>query len=382
MMPMATFTTYDRARAPWNRALVTGGAGFLGSHLCTRLLDSGVEVDCLDNLSTGRAEKVAHLAGRPGFRFLERDISEPGCAEALEGPYDLVLHLAGPASAAAWPDRPVELLDAGSLGTRVALGLAARDGARGLVAAQPPVWACRGGAAAGGAPRAPAPALARAPGAGRGRAPGHGARFLLASSPPFPPSGGDADPVGPHGARAEAVRFAEALVAAHAGAHGANAGIVRLFEGYGPGMRTDDGGMPAAFIEQALAGRPVTVDGDGSLTHPLCYVDDMVDGVLLIAAGRSVRPVDLGGDEEPAAVEIARRVIGLTGSDSPLVFVDPPGDRPLPPRPVTGFAREIFGWLPGVSWQDGLERTVAAFRDRPEPVPTVTGEPREPAGEW
>ncbi|MGV9288530.1 NAD-dependent epimerase/dehydratase family protein [Streptomyces sp. NPDC003719] len=336
MMPMATFTTYDRARAPWNRALVTGGAGFLGSHLCTRLLDSGVEVDCLDNLSTGRAEKVAHLAGRPGFRFLERDISEPGCAEALEGPYDLVLHLAGPASAAAWPDRPVELLDAGSLGTRVSLGLAARDGAR----------------------------------------------FLLASSPPFPPSGRDADPVGPYGARAEAVRFAEALVAAHAGAHGANAGIVRLFEGYGPGMRTDDGGMPAAFIEQALAGRPVTVDGDGSLTHPLCYVDDMVDGALLIAAGRSVRPVDLGGDEEPAAVDIARHVIGLTGSDSPLVFVTPPGDRPLPPRPVTGFAREIFGWLPGVSWRDGLERTVAAFRDRPEPVPTVTGEPREPAGEW
>ncbi|MYR43772.1 NAD-dependent epimerase/dehydratase family protein [Streptomyces sp. SID5910] len=334
MMPMAAFTPYDRARAPWDRALVTGGAGFLGSHLCTRLLDSGVEVDCLDDLSTGRPEKVAHLAGRPGFRFLERDISEPGCAEALTGPYDLVLHLAGPASSAAWPERPDELLDAGSLGTRTALGVAVRDRAR----------------------------------------------FLLASSPPcLPEPGHGADPVGPHSAWAEAVRFAEALVTAHAGAHGSNAGIVRLFTGYGPGMRTDDGGMPAAFIEQALAGQPVLVAGDGGLTHPLCYVDDMVDGVLLVAAGRSVRPVDLGGDEQPTDLEIARHVIGLTGSDSPLAFVDTPGDRPVPPRPVTGFAREIFGWLPGVTWQEGLERTVAAFRDRPEPVPTVA---RERAGEW
>ncbi|MFG3155704.1 NAD-dependent epimerase/dehydratase family protein [Streptomyces sp. NPDC048219] len=329
MMPMAAFTPSDRARAPWGRALVTGGAGFLGSHLCTRLLDSDVEVDCLDNLSTGRAEKVAHLAGRPGFRFLERDISEPGCARVLTGPYDLVLHLAGPACPAAWPERPVDLLDAGSLGTRAALGVAARDGAR----------------------------------------------FLLASSPPYP-AGHDTDPVGPHSAWAEAVRFAEALVAAHAGAHGSNAGIVRLFTGYGPGMRTDDGGTPAAFIEQALAGQPVTVPGDGSLTHPLCYVDDMVDGVLLVAAGRSVRPVDLGGDEEPTALEIARRVIDLTGSASPLAFVEAPADRPVPPRPVTGFAREIFGWLPGVTWQEGLERTVTALRDRPEPVPTTMARER------
>ncbi|WP_077797416.1 NAD-dependent epimerase/dehydratase family protein [Streptomyces sp. JHA26] len=340
MMPMAAFTPYDRARAPWDRALVTGGAGFLGSHLCTRLLDSGVEVDCLDDLSTGRAEKVAHLAGRPGFRFLERDVSEPGCADALTGPYDLVLHLAGPAAPAAWPDRPVALLDAGSLGTRAALGVAARDGARFLLASSPPYLSY-----------GPSPAV-----------PGH-----------------DTDPVGPHSAWAGAVRFAEALVAAHAAAHGSNAGIVRLFAGYGPGMRTDDGAAPAAFIEQALAGEPVAVAGNGGHTYPLCYVDDMVDCVLLVAAGRSVRPVDIGGDEAPTALEIARRVIDLTGSDAPVVFVDPPGGPPVPPRPVTGFAREIFGWLPGVSWREGLERTVAAFRDRPEPVPTVT---TEHAGEW
>ncbi|MEU0226918.1 NAD-dependent epimerase/dehydratase family protein [Streptomyces sp. NPDC006284] len=332
MMPTATSGPWSQARPPWARALVVGGAGFLGSPLCARLLDAGVEVDCLDNLSTGRAEKLAPLAGRPGFRFLEWDISDPGGADALTGPYDLVLHLAGPASPAAWPDRPVEMLDASSLGTRAALAVAERDGARFLLASSPPVFP--------------------------GRAP-HDAG-----------QGSGADPVGPHSACAEAVRFAEALVAAHAGAHGTDAGIVRLFTGYGPGMRTDDGGTPAAFLEQALAGRPVTVDGDGSRTHPLCYVDDMVDGVLLVAAGRSVRPVDIGGDEAPTAVEIARRVIDLTGTDAPLVFVDGPGDRPAEPRPVTGFAREIFGWLPGVTWPDGLARTVAALRDRPDPVPT------------
>ncbi|MGW8064106.1 NAD-dependent epimerase/dehydratase family protein [Streptomyces ziwulingensis] len=343
MMPTAAFGPRAEARPSWSRALVTGGAGFLGSHLCTRLLDSGVEVDCLDDLSTGRAEKVAHLAGRPGFRFLEWDVSAPGCADALTGPYDLVLHLAGPAAPAAWPDRPVEILDTGSLGTRAALAVAERDGARFLLASSPPVFPGR---------------------------------------PPYEsPQGSDADPVGPHGACAEAVRFAEALVAAHAGAHGSNAGIVRLFTGYGPGMRTDRGGVPAAFLAQALAGRPVTVAGDGSRRYPLCYVDDMVDGVLLIAAGRSVRPVDLGGDEAPTVVEIARRVIELTGSDAPLVFVDGAGDGPAEPRPVTGFAREIFGWLPVVTWRDGLERTVVSLRNRPDPVP-ATPVTTERTGEW
>ncbi|MBZ6260212.1 NAD-dependent epimerase/dehydratase family protein [Streptomyces olivaceus] len=325
MMPMAAFGPGCGTGPPWSRALVTGGAGFLGSHLCTRLLDAGVQVDCLDNLSTGRAEKVAHLAGRPGFRFVERDIAEPGCADVLTGPYGLVLHLAGPAPPTAPSDRAVRIPDAAGVGTRAALTVAGRDGAR----------------------------------------------FLLASSPPVEPPAGGADPVGAHSAGAEAVRFSEALVAAHAGAHGANAGIVRLFAGYGPGMRTDGGGPTGAFIEQALAGRPVTVAGNGGRPHTLCYVDDMVEGVLLVAAGRSVRPVDLGGDDEPTAVEIARRVIDLTGSDSPLAFVDGRAEPPGVPRPVTGFAREIFGWLPGVGWQDGLERTVAAFRGQTDPPAAV-----------
>ncbi|MGP2439483.1 NAD-dependent epimerase/dehydratase family protein [Streptomyces sp. JW3] len=324
MMPMAAFATKTEARAPWDRALVTGGAGFLGAHLCTRLLDSGAEVDCLDDLSTGRAEKVAHLAGRSGFRFLERDVADPGLLDALAGPYDLVLHLAGPGCPAAWPDRPLDLLDATSAGTRAALAVAARDGAR----------------------------------------------FLLASAPPAPGPGPD-DPFSAHGAYAEAVRFAEALVAARAGVPGSNAGIVRLFTACGPGMRTDGGAVPGTFLGQALAGRPVTVAGDGSRRHSLCYVDDMVDGILLVAAGRSVRPVDLGGDEAPTEREIARRIIELTGSDAPLTCTGGPPDGPEQPRPVTGFAREIFGWMPGVTWQEGLARTVAAHTERPEPVPAT-----------
>ncbi|MEU1053187.1 NAD-dependent epimerase/dehydratase family protein [Streptomyces sp. NPDC005876] len=334
MMPMAAYTTRPAGRAPWNRALVTGGAGFLGSHLCTRLLDSGVEVDCLDNLSTGRAEKVAHLAGRPGFRFLERDITEPGAVDSRDGPYGLVLHLAGPGPCpAARPDRPLDLLDTASVGTRAALAAADRDGARFLLASTP-------------LPGGPAPAEG---------------------------TGGDLDPFGPHGAYAEAVRFAEALVAAHAGGPGAEAGTVRLFTTVGPRMRTDDGGVPGTFIERALAGGPVTVPGDGARRHSLCYVDDMVEGVLLVAAGRSVRPVDLGGDEAPTALEIARRVLELTHCDASPAVTDRTADAPCPPRPVTGFAHEIFGWTPAVTWQDGLARTVASLTDRTGTVPAAVG---------
>ncbi|CAL9604788.1 dTDP-glucose 4,6-dehydratase 2 [Streptomyces sp. enrichment culture] len=351
MMPTAAFPTGAGARAPWNRALVIGGAGFLGSHLCTRLVDAGVEVDCLDDPSTGRAGGVAHLAGRRGFRFLGQDLldlGDPGSAGALPGPYDLVLHLAGPACPDAWPERPLALLDAGSLGTRTALAVADRYGARFLLASAPPLHHVAG----------PSPH------------PGH-----HGPADPADP----ADPVGPHRMEAGAARFAEALVAAHAADHGSDAGIVRLFTAYGPGMRTDDGCVPGRFIAAALAGRPVVVAGDGSRTHSLCHVDDMVDGVLLVAAGRSVRPVDIGGDETPTELEIARHVAALTGAGSPVVRAGVPADPPRQPRPVTGFAREIFGWMPRVTWREGLARTVASFRERPEPVPAVAagGE-----GEW
>ncbi|WP_051821235.1 NAD-dependent epimerase/dehydratase family protein [Streptomyces sp. NRRL F-5065] len=313
MMPMAAYEGRGEARPPWTRALVTGGAGFLGPHVCARLLDEGVAVDCLDDLSTGRAGSVAPLAGRRGFRFLELDIADPASTAALTGPYDLVLHLAGPA----------DPRDAGGPGTRTALAVAGRDTARFLLASSPP--RLPGGAVTGGAGPAP--------------------------------RAGD-----PLDARGGPVRFSEALVVAHAGTHGLDAGIVRLFTGYGPGMRTDTGGDLAALVGQALAGQPVTVAGDGDRTHPLCYVDDMVDGVLRVAAGRSVRPVDIGGDEHPTTLEIARRLADLVGHGAPPVFGGRAADGPAEPAPVTGFAREIFGWRPRVPWPEGLARTVAAAR--------------------
>ncbi|MEV8596051.1 NAD-dependent epimerase/dehydratase family protein [Streptomyces sp. NPDC052012] len=336
---MTTFPDGTLSPAPWRRALVTGGAGFLGSHVCERLLASGVDVDCLDNLSTGHADNIGRLTGRPGFRFLEYDLADPACPNALAGPYDLVLHLAGPASPTDGLERPVEVLDAAGRGTRNALAVADRHGARFLLASAP---------------------------ADDGDSP-------LAAPPPAP--GDAADPLAPRTAYVEAQRFSEALVAAHAGARGSNAGIVRLFAVHGPRMRTDDGRMIPVFVRQALAGEPVAVTGDGSRPCSLCYVDDAVDGMLLVAAGRSVRPVDLGSDEETTDGEVARRVIELTGSRSPLVYVAPPAAPAAPcderPRPATGFAHELFGWSPRVPWEEGLERTVAALTGGSGRTPAV-----------
>ncbi|MFF9276859.1 NAD-dependent epimerase/dehydratase family protein [Streptomyces griseosporeus] len=327
MMPTPTPKTAVAGPLPWRRALITGGAGFLGSHLTTRLLDSGVEVDCLDDLSTGRAGNVQRLAGRAGFRFLQLDVADPDCRSALTGPYDLVLHLAGPAAPADCRRSPLRALDAASLGTRNALAVADRDGARFLLVS------------AGEA----------CPPNGNGHPDHHTAHLDRA------------DPVGPVSAFAESKRFAETLVAAHAAAHGSNAGIVRVYDTCGPGMRPDDGRTVSGLVARAMAGRPVTVPADGHGALSLCYVDDAVDGLLLVAAGRSVRPVDIGGEEAVPVGRIARRVIELTGSRAPLRFVDGVDGvgGAAAPRPDTGFARELFGWAPRVTWQEGLARTLA-----------------------
>ncbi|MFD0312970.1 NAD-dependent epimerase/dehydratase family protein [Streptomyces flavalbus] len=355
MMPMTTFTPSSGRRLPWQRALVTGGAGYLGSHLCTRLLRSGVEVDCLDDLTTGRPGNVEHLAGQPGFRFLHLDIADPRCADAASGPYDLVLHLAGPGAPADCRRRPLKALDTAGLGTRTALTLADRDGARFLLASSAEASEGHGD----GRPATPW---------SDGWADGSGAAADEAR-----------DPVSPVHAYAEAARFAEALVTAHAGARGSDAGIVRVYPSYGPRMRTDDGRVVSAFLDHALAGAPLTVPGDGGRPLSLCYADDTAEGVLLVAAGRSVRPVDIGGDPGPTVAEVARAVLELTGSHAPLEFTDaPPGPvagrldgRPDGRGPDTGFARELFGWVPKVSWREGLARTVAAVRGCPEPAPVT-----------
>ncbi|GAA3019646.1 GDP-mannose 4,6-dehydratase [Streptomyces fulvorobeus] len=305
--------------------MVTGGAGFLGSHLCERLLDAGVAVDCADNLSSGSSANVAHLLARDGFRFVDCDVSDAACARALTGPYDVVLHFACPASPADYLRMPLETLDVGSLGTRNMLGIAARDGARLLLASTSEVY---------GDPLV---------------------------HPQREDYWGNVNPVGPRSVYDESKRFSEALVTAHVGVHGTNAGIVRLFNTYGPRMRAHDGRAVPTFITQALAGEPLTVAGDGSQTRSLCYVDDTLDGVLRVAVSRSVRPVNIGGSDETTVHEIARRIVKLTNSASRIDFVDRPVDDPERRRPDTTLVREMFGWEPKVAWEEGLERTIAYF---------------------
>ncbi|WP_239572451.1 NAD-dependent epimerase/dehydratase family protein [Streptomyces sp. G44] len=314
-MTSAMFSMAPVAPPPWEKALVTSGAGFLGSHLCERLLDAGVDVDCVDDVPAASAHNVEHLAGHPGFRYLERDIARPGCPGTLPGPYDLVLHPACPAPRAVFAPRPPDPPpDADTPGTRAALALADRDGAR----------------------------------------------FLLASTCHVA-----TPPAGPRPAREGTQRFSEALTTAFVSAKETDAGIVRLFPVYGPRMGPEDGPLIPDLVRQALGGGPVTVPGDGSRRPALCYVDDAVEGVLLVAASRSVRPVDIGGEPTATVEEIARRVLDLTGSDARLEFTGARDDGAEPPRAQTGFAHEIFGWTPKVSLDEGLKRTVADLIDRP-----------------
>ncbi|WP_433544397.1 NAD-dependent epimerase/dehydratase family protein (plasmid) [Streptomyces sp. CA-294286] len=329
MTPTTFFSASQQPQPPlpWQRALVTAGAGFLGSHLCERLLDAGVAVDCVDETPSATVREAQHPADRPGFRRLRLNLARPGRTDVLAGPYDLVVHFGCPASADL--DRPAETLGADSLATRHALGLAERDGARFLL-----VSTC-----------------------------------LLHGVPP----GRDGKPDGALGADDRARRAAHASVTAYMSATQADAGIARVFPVYGPRMGSWEGLLVSGLIRQALGGGPVTVPGDANDRPSLCYVDDTVDGVLRVAASRSVRPVDIGGDPGPTAQEIARRVLDLTGSDARPHFTGHRHESPEPPHPATGFAHELLGWTPRVSLADGLTRTVAYFLDRAAPYGRGSG---------
>ncbi|MEV5598609.1 UDP-glucuronic acid decarboxylase family protein [Streptomyces sp. NPDC052496] len=309
----------------WKHAVVTGGAGFVGSHLCTALLAQGTSVTCVDDLSTGAQENVAQLRGMPGFRFVEADVTEPF---EVGREVDLVLHFASPASPADYLRLPLHTLDTGSLGTRNAL------------------------------------AVARA----------HGARFILASTsevygdpqqhPQSETYWGNVNPVGPRSVYDEAKRFGEAMTTAEAGTHGTDTGIVRLFNTYGPRMRGHDGRAVPTFIRQALAGEPLTVTGDGLQTRSLCHVDDTVRGILAAAASDLRGPVNLGNPIEITMLELAHLIIELTGSRSQVRFIDRPTDDPAVRCPDITMARGKLQWEPEVAPRDGLARTVAWFRAR------------------
>ncbi|WP_073951307.1 NAD-dependent epimerase/dehydratase family protein [Streptomyces kebangsaanensis] len=309
----------------WRRALVTGGAGFVGSHLCARLLQAGTAVVCLDNLATGAHANVAELEQHRGFRFVRADATDADAVRGLPGRFDLVLHFACPASPADYLRLPLQTLDVGSTGTRNVLERARADGARFLLASTSEVY---------GDPL---------------------------EHPQHEGYWGNVNPVGPRSVYDESKRFAEALVTAHRGVHGTGTAIVRIFNTYGPRMRTGDGRAVPTFIAQALDGMPLTVAGDGSQTRSLCYVDDTVDGVLALAASGETGPVNIGGTDEITVLGLARRIVELTGSASRVRFVDRPVDDPGRRRPDTRLARERLGWQPHVTWTEGLRRTIGWF---------------------
>ena len=307
------------------RAVVTGGAGFLGSHLCEQLLDRGVEVVCLDNFLTGSPENVLHLMERPGFRLVRCDVTD---YVHVPGPVDLVLHFASPASPLDYLKMPIETLKVGSLGTLHTLGLAKEKGARYVIASTSEVY---------GDPLV---------------------------HPQTEDYWGNVNPVGPRGVYDEAKRFSEALTTAYRTSEGVDTGIVRIFNTYGPRMRADDGRAIPAFVSQALDGRPVTVAGDGSQTRSICFVDDTVRGILALAFSTSTGPVNIGNPDELSMLQLAERIVEMTGSESPIEFIDLPVDDPKVRRPDTTRAEQELGWQPSVPSEEGLRRTVAWFAER------------------
>jgi len=306
------------------RAVVTGGAGFLGSHLCTALVERGTDVVCLDNFLTGTPANVAHLMTEPRFHLVRCDVTE---FVHVPGPVDLVLHFASPASPIDYLQLPIETLKVGSIGTLHALGLAKDKGARFVLASTSEVY---------GDPQV---------------------------HPQREDYWGHVNPIGPRGVYDEAKRYAEALVTAYRTTHGVDTAIVRIFNTYGPRMRPHDGRAIPTFIRQALAGEPLTVAGDGSQTRSVGYVDDLVRGVLALAASGHPGPVNIGNPSERTVLQLAQDVLAATGSASPIEFVDRPVDDPTVRRPDATLARELLGWAPAVDWPEGLARTVAWFSE-------------------
>jgi len=303
--------------------VVTGGAGFVGSHLCERLLDDGCRVECLDNFLTGTPANVAHLMERPGFRLHRCDLTD---YVHIPGSVDLVLHFASPASPIDYLQLPIETLKVGAIGTWHALGLAKDKSARFLLASTSEVY---------GDPQV---------------------------HPQPEEYWGHVNPVGPRGVYDEAKRYAEAMTTAYRTSQGVDTAIVRIFNTYGPRMRPNDGRAIPTFIRQALAGEPLTVAGDGSQTRSVCHVSDTVDGILRLARSQESGPMNIGNPDERSVLQIAEDVLAATGSRSPIRFVDRPVDDPGVRRPDTTKARQRLGWHPRVSWQDGLVETIDWFR--------------------
>jgi dTDP-glucose 4,6-dehydratase len=304
------------------RALVTGGAGFLGSHLCGRLLDEGLEVVCMDNLITGSLDNIEEFFGRDGFHFVHHDVTN---FIHVPGSLDYILHFASPASPIDYLKLPIQTLKVGSLGTHKALGLAKSKGARFLLASTSETY---------GDP-------------------------LVHPQPEN--YWGNVNPVGPRGVYDEAKRFAEAITMAYHRHHAIETRIVRIFNTYGPRMRAGDGRVVPTFICQALSGKDLTAFGDGLQTRSFCFVDDLIEGIWRLLHSDCSDPVNIGNPAEMTVLDFAQEIIRLTGSDSKIVFEPLPVDDPKVRQPDISLAREILDWEPRVALEDGLRETIEFF---------------------
>ena len=306
------------------RTVITGGAGFVGSHLCERFLAEGHEVVCVDNLLTGSRQNIVQILGNPAFRFVEHDISEP---IAVDGVVDNVLHFASPASPADYLAHPIPTLKVGSLGTHNALGLAKVKDARFLLASTSEIY---------GDPEV---------------------------HPQREDYWGHVNPIGPRGCYDEAKRFAEAITMAYHRYHGVPTRIVRIFNTYGPRMRLNDGRVLPAFMGQVLRGEPLTVFGEGRQTRSFCYVTDLVDGIYRLLGSDCVEPVNIGNPSELTVLELAREIIAMVpGTRSTIDYRELPQDDPKRRRPDITRAQTLLGWNPTIDRADGLARTLDYFR--------------------
>jgi dTDP-glucose 4,6-dehydratase len=300
------------------RVVLTGGAGFIGSHLCDRLLAEDCQVLCVDNFLTGRADNIAHIKD-PRFEFRRHDITTPFF---VEGPVDVVLHFASAASPVDYLMHPIKTLKAGALGTWVTLGLAKAKGARFLLASTSEVY---------GDPEV---------------------------TPQSEAYWGHVNPIGPRGCYDEAKRFAEAMTMAYHRSHGVNTAIVRIFNTHGPRMRPDDGRVIPTFLSQALRGEPLTVNGDGMQTRSFCYISDLVEGIMRLVRSDIHTPVNLGNPEEIRVIDLARLVLQMTGGRGPIAHTPRPQDDPMRRCPDITQARTLLGWEPRVPLREGLALTL------------------------
>jgi len=305
------------------RALITGGAGFLGSHLCDLFLSRGHEVVCMDNFITGNPANIKHLFGQPGFSFVKYDVTNH---IHIDGPLDYVLHFASPASPIDYLEKPIQTLKVGSLGTHKTLGVAKDKNARYLIASTSEVY---------------------------------GDPLIHPQKEDY---WGNVNPVGPRGVYDEAKRFAEAMTMAYHRFHGVQTRIVRIFNTYGERMRVKDGRVVPAFISQALRNEPMTIFGDGSQTRSFCYVSDLVEGIYRLLMSDEVNPTNIGNPEEMTVRQFAEEIRRLVGSTAVLEFRPLPEDDPKIRRPDITKARKLLGWEPKVPLAEGLQRTIDYFR--------------------